>query len=334
MAVSLGQVAARAGVSGCTASKVLSSTPGRISPQTHERVLRAAQELGYEPNRLARSLGRRRTDTIGLMISGLANPFFAHIMETAEAIAQSHGYQALADSAPSVRGTFGGHGKLRGWPVDGILMWSNGQESATDFLGPSVSETPVVYIGGGQVSGADSVVFDGCRGIQEVMQHLLERGRRRIAYLAPFPHSAEYHDSRYDTYAQACHDAGLPDLLLETPGHEETREAGLAFAQELVTWPAVSRPDALLCHNDLLAIGVNCGLRRAGVRVPEDIALVGQEGIKEGQFLPEPLTTVKAPVLPLCEAAVALLLRRMGGDKTSPPEQIVIATHLSVGGTT
>ena len=333
MAISLKQVAQRAGVSDCTASKVLSSVQSRISPDTRERVLQAAHEMGYVPNRIARSLGRGRTETLGLMISGQANPFFTKILEALETESARRGYQTIVDSAPSARGTFGGHGKLRGWPVDGALMWSNGPDRISDYLGASAAETPVVYLGGSSIPAEDVVSFDGCEGVRQAITHLLAAGRRRIAYVAPYPNYPPYHDARYTAYTEACREAGIRVQFLETSGHEETRAAGLTVGTELAECPASARPDALLCHNDILAVGINCGLRRAGVRVPDEIAVVGQEGIDEGQFLVEPLTTVSFPVQPFAEAALRLLLRRIQGDD-SLPEQVVIPTTLLVGKTT
>src|SRR5579863_3579997 len=107
MRVSLKQVAKRAGVSECTVSHVVNSHPkARVGPEARQRVLDAVAELGYSPNLFARSLGRRRTNAIGLMISGLRNPFFVDVLENAEAVALAAGYQVLLDAAPSVKGTY------------------------------------------------------------------------------------------------------------------------------------------------------------------------------------------------------------------------------------
>ena len=329
--VSLLQVAQQSGVSGCTASRVLNGKAKDISLATHERVRQAAQDMGYVPNRMARSMGRGRTDTLGMMISGQANPFFTQIIEAVETEGLRFGYQSLVDAGPSQRGTSAGHGKLRGWPVDGIIMWTNGADRAADYLGPSAAQTPVVYLSGSPILDVDNVYFDGSEGVRQAITHLLARGKRRIAYLAPFPLSEIYHDPRYDAYADACREAGLPVRFLETPEHEETRAAGLTVGQELARQGVAERPDAVLCHNDMLAVGVNCGLRRAGVRVPRDVAVVGQDGTEEGAYLVEPLTSIVAPAQPLCEAALALLLRRMAADNDDLPQHICISTELRIG---
>src|SRR4051812_10796001 len=118
MAISIEDVAKRAGVAQSTVSHVLNgNTHARIAPATQERVKQAAADLGYRPNRLARSLGRRRTDTLGLMISGLQNPFYVQLMESIERVAADANYQVLLDAPPAHAGWNRRNSKLPGWPI-------------------------------------------------------------------------------------------------------------------------------------------------------------------------------------------------------------------------
>ncbi len=306
----------------------------RIAPETRERVQRAAQELGYEPNYLARSLGRRRTDTVGLMISGLKNPFFVDIMETAERLAQEAGYQVLLDAAPSIAGTYAMHGKLRNWPVDGILMWAFAHQKLDDFVGSRAAGVPIVYLGYARDDGAATVSFDLYGGGRQAAEHLLQRGYRRIAFVTtrPFP-VLETADARYRAYHDLCSKAGrTPEVFVLEPA-EQTRAAGFQSGRALAALPASKRPDALLCINDVIAVGVYHGLQHSGLRVPEDVAVVGFDGIEEGRYLDVPLTTVDAPVEQLCRQAFDLLMRRLSGA-LRVTQQIVIPTTLRIGGTT
>jgi LacI family transcriptional regulator len=305
----------------------------RIAPATQERVRRAAAEMGYRPNRMARSLGRRRTDTIGLLISGLQNPFFVEMMETAERCAMEAGYSVQIDSAPSINGTFGGHGKLSGWPVDGAVMWCIGHENITAYLEQQDSSIPVVYLGTARNDSSDWVSFDYSQGGHLAMEHLITRGRKRIAYVSPYAFGEDRHEeSRHAAYVAACERAGQKPRVILTDA-EETRQAGLRIAGKVLSLTATERPDALFCHNDMIAIGVYCGLVRAGVRVPEDIAIVGFDGVIDGQFLERPLTTVRTCVQTLCRHAFDALNLRLGGDRSAPPRQIVLPTELIIGGT-
>lgn len=193
MPVSIRDVAARANVSVSTVSKVMNDAPSRIPADTQENIRRAGLALGYAPNRMARSLGRRCTDTIGLMISGLRNPFFVDLAEAAEAALLEKGYQVLLEAASSDRGTYTRHSKLRGWPVDGILIWSAPEESLFDYIGAQAEGLPTVYLGHLRPDdpGSDAVGCDLYEGGRLIAEHFIGRGygvvdNRRIVSIGPF----------------------------------------------------------------------------------------------------------------------------------------------------
>lgn len=348
MAVSLREVAARAGVARGTVSSVLNNRAAevRISAETQARIRRAADELGYRPNRLAQGLGRGRTNVVGLMIPGLRNPFFLSLLEIAEERAFQAGYDVLPDTAFQMRASYHTRGKLSGWPVDGILIWVPPTETLSDYLGPWTADVPVVYLGYRREDETDFVAIDREGGVRQVMGHLRERGYRRIAYLYPWT-DLQPVDSRYGAYAAVCAETGQePEKILLEPLDTQDRmspitqaglrEAGLKTGLSLAARPVGERPDALVCHNDLVATGVFHGLRRGGLSVPEDMAVTGFDGIDEGLYLDKPLTTVVSPGAELIEAAFHALIRRLSmadGTKLSP-EQIVLPSVLRVGQTT
>ncbi|MBC7805877.1 MAG: LacI family DNA-binding transcriptional regulator [Akkermansiaceae bacterium] len=318
-----------------TVSHVLNNNiSARIATSTQDRVRSVAIELGYRPNRYARSLGRRKTDTIGLLISGLRNPFFVELLENAEHAALFAGFSVLLDTAPSVQGTYKVHAPIRSaWPVDGALVWSWNVQSAAEFLGTQADSLPLVYIGSNRADDSDWVSFDYEVGGRLAAEHLLERGYQRIAHISPYPNGNERQEPRFLGCRSVCEAAGVPLTEIITGG-EETRRAGLRAALEIAAMPKGSRPDAVFCHNDVLAIGIYNGLIRAGLRVPEDMAVLGFDGIEEGRELPQVLSTVHTDTVELTRVAMQLLLGRINSEGSTPPEHIVLQPTLTVGETT
>lgn len=349
MPVSIRDVASKAGVSVGTVSKALNDAPSRIPAVTREHIRRVADEIGYQPNRLARSLGRRRTDTIGLMISGMQNPFFVDVAEAAERLMLEAQYQVLLDAAPSKRGTYARHAKLRGWPVDGVLMWAEAHDFLSDYLGTAAGEMPVVYLGYPRPAEprSSAVAFDLYAGGRQLTEHLIARGHGRrggILYLAPteYQENVETADARYQAFRAVCAAQNIETRTEVVPDYEQTREAGYLAGQQIAALPPARRPDAVFCHNDVVAVGLYRALRRAGLRVPEDIAVAGFDGIREARYLDDPLTTVEMPADALCRVAVELLLSHLHDCEEDPapararaaPQQIMLPTRLIIGGTT
>ncbi|MGI4788185.1 MAG: LacI family DNA-binding transcriptional regulator [Janthinobacterium lividum] len=332
MAISIRDIASQAGVSTSTVSKVLNGSRETIRPQTQERVRRIASEMGYHPNRLAQSIARRRTGTIGLMISGLQNPFFVSLLETAEALLLDSGNQILLDAAPSIAGSYAQHSRLNGWPVDGVLMWAFAEQSLEMYLGVQAREIPVVYLGSPRDDGSDWVAFDHYGGGRLAAEYLVRRGYRRIAYLGAFG-SGSFQGPRYQAYADVCQEKDLGVETFELEDQAETCEAGLAGGLRLAALPAARRPEAVICVNDVLALGVSHGLRRAGLRVPDDVAVIGFDGIMEGQCEDIPLTTVLTSPKALCQEALGILTQRIAGHRGEAPRQITIPVEFLPGGT-
>jgi len=256
------------------------------------------------------------------------------------------GYDVLADTAFQIRLSYGRQSNLIGWPVEGMLIWTRPDDALLDdYLGGWTDDIPIVYLGYPRTDNADYVAIDRQVGVEQAMGHLCARGYKRIAYVYPWA-DLQPADARYGFYETFCRREGLtPERIDLAPRQPQDRlspltqsglrEAGLKAGIVLAAQPANDRPDAVLCHNDLVAIGFYHGLLRAGLSVPGDVAVVGFDGIDEGQFLEKPLTTVVSPSAEIVETAVGVLIARMSG--TSPrdagPTQILLPSALRAGET-
>jgi len=255
-------------------------------------------------------------------------------MERAEELAIEAGYAVQIDSAPSAHGTYGGHHRLSGWPVDAAIMWTINDATVAAYMESQEANIPVVYIGAERKDDTDWVSFDYVAGGRRLTEHLISQGKRRISYVSPYPFgSIGYSDLRHNGYVDVCAQAGLEPMPLLVTDAEETRQAGFQAGQRIARMPLAERPDAIFCHNDMIAIGAYCSLTRAGIRVPEDIAVAGFDGVEDGQFLEKALTTIRLSPELLCETAFAILNRRLGGDRESPPEGVILPVELIPGST-
>lgn len=326
-------VAEKAGVSSCTVSKVLNGVSSRITPATRDRVLIAAREIGYQPNRFARGLNKQRTQTIGILMSGLQNPFFVSLVEEAERQFLAAGYQVILDAAPPIGEQYGHPARLRSMPLDGALMQGTDTHHVSQYLGEMALDLPVVYLGSHRMDGEDGVFLDYGAGGYATVAHFAERGYRRVAFVSISATAAPVLDPRHSEFLRGCREFGLQAEVLSTD-FLETRAVGYRIGEAIVRRPAAERPRAVCCHNDLVAIGLCRSLQRGGLRVPEDVAVSGFDGIEDGQYLEKPLTTVAGSLKEMMAAATTRLIGRIERAESPTGEQTAIATRLIVGGTT
>jgi LacI family transcriptional regulator len=334
--ISIQDVAERAGVSTCTVSKVLNGKTARITDSTREHVRQVARELGYEPNRFARLLGKNDTRMVGVLIHNLSNPVYGQAVEILEEILHEQGYQALFEvpGIASVEDIKRQGSKLRGWPVDAFLFWCSEEFDLSFFHGSAAQEVPCLYVETARADGKPYVMVDLYSGGVLAARHLLERGYTDIAHVALAYH--EFPDERTRGFCETMREAGQPVELIPVAWNEQNRENGLRIGGEIAARPPHRRPRAIFCHNDLLAIGVHRGLQRGGLRIPEDVAVIGFDGIEEGEYLEKPLTTVAWSVEEMCRVSVARLLQAIAGEETAGTASAgtLIPMGLQLGGTT
>jgi DNA-binding LacI/PurR family transcriptional regulator len=311
----LEQVAALAGVSRATVSRVVNGSP-KVSPVVRAQVERAVAKLGYVPNRAARSLVTRRADSVALVVSEphtrfLSEPFFAGMVRGVSAALAETGVQLLLliDHDLPDRGRLERY--VVGGQVDGVLLASlHGDDPLPGIL--ERAGVPAVLVGRPAGAGPASYVdADNRGGARQAVDHLARRGRRRIATITG-PQDMGVGQDRLDGYRDGLRAAGLAGDDLVEAG-DFTEEGGAAAMGRLLERPGCP-VDAVFAASDLMAAGALRRLRAAGRRVPDDVAVVGFEDSAVARYTQPPLTTVRQPIEEMGRQATRLLLAKVAGE--------------------
>lgn len=329
MAVSVRDVAAAAGVSVGTVSNVLNS-PGKVASTTAQRVQAVIAELGFVRNDAARQLRAGRSRSIGLVVLDVRNPFFTEVARGAETRAAAAGMTVLLGNSDESADRETAYVDLfEEQRVHGVLISPLGEE-LTRLQRIRSRGTPVVLVDRQAPDRSfSSVAVDDVAGGRLAAAHLLEQGRRRIAFVGGPAGIRQVADRL----------AGARLAVAETPGasleviqtEALTVLQGRAAGEALRARPASERPDAVFAANDLLALGVLQALAMQGtVRVPEDVALIGYDDIDFAAAAVVPLTSIRQPAALIGDTAVDLLLREAEGSESFVTEQIVFQPELVV----
>ncbi|WP_409466550.1 LacI family DNA-binding transcriptional regulator [Amycolatopsis sp. GA6-003] len=319
MAVTLKDVATLAGVSVKTVSNVVNGY-AFVKPENRRRVEEALAATGYRPNVGARNLRRGRTGFLALMVPELSIPYFGEMAGLVITAAQRRGWSVLIEQTQGTRDreratvdSLGPH------LVDGALVHPEALEAA-DFPAAD-GQIPLVLLGEHAVDVAlDRVAIDNVRAAQVAVSHLVSLGRRRIAAIGANPQRGTS-SLRLAGYRAALADAGLPwaDSLVE-PVAKYHRAEGAAAMKRLLAQE--EPPDAVFCFNDLLAVGALRSAAEQGLRVPEDIAIVGFDNTEESAFSLPALTTISPDKAAIAEAAIDLIHRRLAGTESAEPRSV------------
>ncbi len=308
-------VAERAGVSVTTVSHVINDTRF-VSEELRGRVLRAIEELNYQPSGVARSLRRKRTHTIGMIIPDNTNPFFAEVARGIEDASFELGYNViLCNSDGDLEKEMDYLGLLIEKRVDGLVFVSAGSNQATiEML--STQEVPVVIVDRDISELAmDSVLTDNRRGGYQATHYLLTLGHRRIACITG-PSQLTPSAERVTGYRNALEEAGVAvDDLLILAGDFQS-QSGHEAMRSLLTLS--SPPTAVFVCNDLMAIGALCAAHEAGLRVPQQLSIVGFDDIALASFTTPRLTTVAQPKYEMGLLAAEMLAERIKHKDLSP----------------
>ncbi|OMH36735.1 LacI family DNA-binding transcriptional regulator [Tersicoccus sp. Bi-70] len=324
MAASVRDVAERAGVSVGTVSNVLNS-PGKVAPATAERVQAAIDDLGFVRNDAARQLRVGRSHSIGLVVLDVRNPFFTDVARGVEERAAAEGLSVLLANSDERADREAAHLELfEEQRVRGILI-SPVEEVLPLLQGLRNRGIPSVFVDRlASTPGWSSVSVDDVRGGRDAVEHLLARGRRRILFVGGPLDLPQVRDRLEGARAAV---AGVDDARVDVlPVTGLTMAQGVAAGRQILALE--SRPDAVVAGNDLIALGVLQGVAlNGGIRVPEDLAIVGYDDIDFAAAAAVPITSIRQPRERMGALALELLLEQLDGKE---PRQIVLQPELVV----
>jgi DNA-binding LacI/PurR family transcriptional regulator len=310
--VSIKDIARAANVSHSTVSRALSNSP-LVNPETRTRIQRLAREMGYSPDAQARSLVMGRTQTVGLVVTAITDPFIGEIVEAVENTALDHGYTViLASSRAEPDREIAAVEMLHSKRVDGVIVASSRvgalYQDHLEQLG-----VPVVLLNSRSMQSDPytfSISVNNQHGACLATEHLTQLGHRRIAYITgPADHSDDL--ERMAGYRQALAGADIafdPILIVPGTGHTGAGEQALPRLMSLDR-----PPSAVFCYNDMTAIGLLRAARQMGLSVPRDLAVVGFDDIPFASFVHPSLTTIAQPKAEMGRQAMQMVLALMPG---------------------
>lgn len=319
-------VARLAGVSLATVSNVLNQTRP-VAADTAARVMRAVEALRYAPHAAARSMRRRGSGLIGLILADITNPFFTALVHAVERAASTAGYSVLlCNSDEDLKREQQHLELLRTQRVDGIILAATGHPSRGRAAALGQLRVPVVLVDRAfNEFGLDAVMLDNRRAALEATRHILGFGHRRIAMLSG-PVAMSTGAERLQGYREALLEAGLPydEALVRDAGFREERAH--EAAHELLS--SSKRPTAVFAANNLIAIGLMRAIADLQLQCPQDVSVVSIDDFAWASAFRPRLTTVAQPVVDMGETAVRMLLARMRGDAPATTQVAVMAPTL------
>ena len=327
----LKDIADKTGFSANTVSLALRDSP-RIPVETREVIRKAAEELNYQPNHVARSLVSRETKTIGLILTDIMNPTLTKTAQQVELALAERGYGTLlATSNHRLSEEKRVLEMFRSRRVDGILAYPAVHSDLAHFKALR-RHFPVVLLIAGPEPGVDVVSVDDRSGAYRAVKHLIDLGHRRIGILNPWSNTSN--NEKYEGYQRALAEAGIPldrELVVATNGHYATH--GYYALDNLMS--IRKPPTAVFSHNDSLAIGALRWCHRNGRRVPQDLAIMGYDNIEFTEYAEPPISTMNYAVDVVSRMAVDRVMRLItAGDHAPEPRVTLIDPELVVRGST
>lgn len=308
-------IAKLAGVSKSTVSRVISKT-GYVAPESRDRVLQVMEEVNYRPNLFAKGMRTNRSYSIGILFPDLSNPFFPEWYHVVEQISGSKGYlNYICITDPYGESELKRIDDLLERSIDGILFFSyQKRRKVLDKLKAISSHTPVVCCDGMMIGEDLSYVCaNGQKGTYEAASHLIQSGRKRIAYIKGTD-AYQVGLNRFEGYKQALKESGLPfDEKLIFSGDfkmNDGYDAARYFMQQ------TNPPDAIMAATDYMAIGALNYLNEMGISVPEQVAVVGFDNLARSTETQPTLSTIELPLKQLATNAIEALIHQIENDKT------------------
>jgi LacI family transcriptional regulator len=297
------QIARKLGVSRQLVTFALAGHP-HVSEKSRKRITAAAKKMGYRPNVFARGLKGATTGIVSLWIPNQISSYYSNVARQLGRLVKEAGQELIISEI----GSNTSRQILSHVPVDGRFVVDVPDESRLYRQIDGPRPVPAISMGAHCYDKIDFVQIDLLAGTRQVMRHLIESGRRRIAH-ATFVTEDSIQSSRRLGYQEAMREAGLREEYIYYPLAEDQRPAIRRAAQDYVREKGC--PDAIFCHSDDAAIAFYCGLRDLKIRVPEDVALAGCDGIPDTEYLECPITTIVQPVAAMCATAWEFMSRRL-----------------------
>jgi DNA-binding LacI/PurR family transcriptional regulator len=325
-------VAALAKVSIATVSRTINGSP-LVSDRLSKRVWQAIRQLNYFPNTHARTLVSGRSRLLGIIVENITNPFFPDLIRSFEEIAVAHGYEILVSSSnsdPSVLTTC--VRRMLERKVEGVAVMTFGEEEPV--LDQLVHRNVPIVLAEFKLDDpkASTILLDYSTGIHAAVEHLISLGHNKIAFLAG-PHKLHSAITRENDFRTAMKASKLPvqkEWIIEC---DHTLKGGVTGYGQLKA--LAKRPTAIICSNDMTAIGVLRAAYMEGLRVPQDLSVIGLDDIDFAEFTLPPLTTICLSRADLARAAFEAL-RQQAEDPNSPniKREFLVSTRLVVRGST
>ncbi|HEY1766314.1 MAG TPA: LacI family DNA-binding transcriptional regulator [Terracidiphilus sp.] len=321
-------VAALAKVSIATVSRTINSSP-LVSDRLSKRVWQAIKQLNYFPNTHARTLVSGRSRLLGIIVENITNPFFPELIQSFEEIAVKHGYEILVSSSngdPEILTSC--VRRMLERKVDGVAVMTFGEEEPV--LDQLVHRNVPIVLAEFKLDDpkASTILLDYSTGIQAAVSHLAELGHRHIAFLAG-PHHLHSAVTRENDFRDAMRAAGLPiqkRWVIECGHTLKGGVAGFAQLQKLA-----ATPTAIVCSNDMIAIGVLRAAYMQSLRVPQDLSVIGLDDIDFAEFTLPPLTSIRLSRTELARAAFdALRAHAEDLDNSKMPREFLVSTSLVI----
>lgn len=331
--ITIQDVAAEAGVSPATASRALSGN-SRVDPALARRVAEVSGRLGYSGNAMARALRTQRTDTIGVVVPAINNPYFPGVVESLEGVlAESNRSLILCDARQDIQLEAARIDLLINRMVDGLVVIPVSTQESAPTLTAAAQRVPVVQLDRyTQASGIDYVGSDNIEGVRMLMSHLQSMGCRSFAYVGAHPTTSSACERRAEFHALTAQQ-GPSNPQLEFLG-DFSMEWGVTAGQRLLSQGTL--PDAIICGADMVAVGLLSALREAGVRVPLDVKVGSFDDVFLSEVSSPKLTSVRHPLEEMARETIRLLDERSldrgrpGRKSTFTPE--LMLRESTVGG--
>jgi LacI family transcriptional regulator len=316
-AATIRDVAQRATVSVASVSRVLNGA-GPVAEATKKRVLEAVEALQYVPHSGARSLSTSKTQTVGVILPDLYGEFFSELIRGLDVAAREHGYYLIVSSSHDDADEASAAIRSMRGRVDGLIVLSPHLDAA-NLASSLAGRLPIVLMNGGPgAPGRPSIVVDNHGGAVTAVEHLLGLGCKRVAHIAGPAGNLEA-EARLAGYLEAMARAGLAPTVIEGDFNQ-----GSGHQAGALLMVGGSRPDAVFAANDMMAIGAMLAFQEAGVRCPEDIAVVGFDDVPVAALVRPSLTTLRIRIAETGRGALNRLVGLINGDAGADgPDEVV-----------